>query len=466
MLIRRCELRDGRVADVRVTGDRIAAIGPLAARPGEHVIHAQGGLLLPGLHDHHIHLAAWAAALGSVDCGPPAVCDAAALAARLSAPGESWLRGIGYHESVAGEIDAGWLDRIAPDRPVRVQHRSGRMWTFNSAGLAAVLAGAEVPDGFERCEGRLTGRLFDSDSWLRARLGARPPALGEVGAWLAGFGVTGVTEISPANDAAVARHLANERRSGALPQRVLLAGRLSLCAEDAADGLVIGPFKVHLHEAAPPDLDDLARDIARAHESGRTVAIHCASEVELVIALAALRAGGVVRGDRIEHASVAPDALVEDIAALGLAVVTQPHFIAERGDAYRAAIPSAEWPHLYRLASFRAAGVALAGGSDAPFGGGDPWAAMAAAVSRRTASGEAIGPGEALTAEAALDLFLGAPDSPGRPRSIAVGVRADLCLLDRPWRSARGRLSSALVRATVIGGAVVMERAGQAAAMA
>ncbi len=466
MLIRCCELRDGRVVDVRIAGDRIAAMGSLAAGPGERVIDAEGGLLLPGLHDHHIHLTAWAAALGSVDCGPPSVLDAEGLAASLSVAGEGWLRGVGYHESVAGDIDAPALDRLAPDRPVRIQHRSGRMWIFNSAGLAAVLGAADAPCGFERHQGRLTGRLFDSDDWLRGRLAGRPPCLREVGARLAGFGVTGVTEISPANDTAVARRLGEARRSGALPQRVLLAGRLSLHAGDAEDGVAIGPFKVHLHEAAPPDLDDLARDIAHAHEAGRTVAIHCATEVELVIALSALRTAGPGPGDRIEHASVAPDALVEDIAALGLTVVTQPHFIAERGDAYRAAIPSAEWPHLYRLASFRAAGVALAGGSDAPFGGGDPWTAMAAATSRRTASGETLGPGEALTADAALELFLGPPETPGAPRSIAVGALADLCLLNRPWRAARETLSSALVRATLIGGVVVTQQAERAMEMA
>ncbi len=464
MLIRRAELRCGGIADVRVTEGRIAAIGSLPPLAGEPVAEAGGGLLLPGLHDHHIHLAAWAAALGSVECGPPAVSDGSMLAASLAAPGAGWLRGIGYHESVAGEIDARWLDRAAPDRPVRVQHRSGRMWVFNSAGLAAVLAGGDAPDGFERRGGRLTGRLFDGDDWLRARLGGRPPGLAEVGARLASYGVTGVTEVSPANDGVMARHLDGERRSGALPQRVLLAGSLALGAGDAARGIAIGPFKVHLHEAAPPDLDDLARDIALAHDRGRVAAIHCATEVELVIALAALRAGGVARGDRIEHASVAPDGLIADIAALGLTVVTQPHFIAERGDAYRAAIPPAEWPRLYRLAAFRAAGVALAGGSDAPFGGADPWAAMAAATSRRTASGQAIGRDEALTPEAALELFLGAPESPGAPRAVEVGARADLCLLDRPWRAARAVLSSEMVRATWIDGRIVMARDARPAA--
>ena len=35
----------------------------LRPRPGEQVIEADGAALLPGLHDHHLHLASLAAAL-------------------------------------------------------------------------------------------------------------------------------------------------------------------------------------------------------------------------------------------------------------------------------------------------------------------------------------------------------------------------------------------------------------------
>lgn len=105
ILIRHAELRTGAKADVRIRHARIAAIGDLAPEPGEHVIYARGGALLPGLHDHHIHISASAAALASVPCGPPAVTDADALARMLDRPGSGWLRGIGYHESVAGMID-------------------------------------------------------------------------------------------------------------------------------------------------------------------------------------------------------------------------------------------------------------------------------------------------------------------------------------------------------------------------
>ena len=46
---------------------------------------AAGGALLPGLHDHHLHLFALAAADASLRCGPPEVRNLRALADALDA---------------------------------------------------------------------------------------------------------------------------------------------------------------------------------------------------------------------------------------------------------------------------------------------------------------------------------------------------------------------------------------------
>ena len=72
--------------DVRIAEGRIEGIAEqIAPRAGETALDAEGGALLPGLHDHHIHLLALAAALESVACGPPAVSDRAALVHALRA---------------------------------------------------------------------------------------------------------------------------------------------------------------------------------------------------------------------------------------------------------------------------------------------------------------------------------------------------------------------------------------------
>jgi len=457
MLIRHAEI-DGRLCDLRLDEGRIVWIAPhLVRRSGEPVLDAAGGALLPGLHDHHLHLAAAAAARASVPCGPPAVSNAEQLAARLAAAeGDGWLRGILYHDSVAGPIDRHWLDRHGPDRPVRIQHRSGRLWILNSAALALVAA-EESP--LERDGQGFTGRLYDADGWLRDRLGGAPPDLTALSQALAAQGITGVTDATPRNDAAAYAGFAAAQRQGTLLQRLVVMGDASLDAMPPGPGPIArGSWKLHLHDTDPPDYDGIVADFRRSHDAGRTVAIHCVTEAELVLATTALAEAGAVPGDRIEHASVTPPALLPILKELGVTVVTQPNFILERGDAYRAEIAADELPWLYRGRSFQRAGIPLAAGSDAPFGRAEPWLAMQAAIDRRSAGGPMLGPDEALTPEQALALFLGPLDDPGGiPRRIEIGAIADLCVLDRNWASARQALGAVRVAATLRGGALIWE---------
>ena len=457
MLIRNAEVWGFGPADVRIEDARVSALRPAGSLLGkQRVIEANGGLLLPGLHDHHIHLAALAAKRASIWSGPPEVTTPEQLAAALNIPGGGWIRGIGYHDSVMGLPTARELDRLVAHRPLRIQHRSGRLWLLNSLALERLLERGPAPPGLDRS----TGHLFDEDAWLRAALASSPPSFAEVSRELAKFGVTGVTDMSPANDAAMAEHFAAEMTSGALSQRVALAGKLEL-AQAAAGPWRLGPAKLHLHESALPDFADASAFIAAAHAQDRPVAVHCVSEVELVFALAAIEAAGARPGDRIEHASVASDELVARVAELGLQVCVQPNFVAERGEEYLRDVEPRHVPELYRVRSFAEAGVTLAGGSDAPFGSPDPWASMAAAISRSTLAGAVIGRDEALSPEQALELHLTDPLDLTQERRIEPGAPADLCLLHRGWSQSRCELNAALVRATWISGRLVHDGVDQ-----
>jgi predicted amidohydrolase YtcJ len=461
MLIRRAEVWNHGLADVRVRNGKIHEIGDLPLGPGETVIEAAGGALLPGLHDHHIHLAGTAVRAASIPCGPPEVNDADELAAQLRRPGSGWIRGIGYHECVMGLPDLHALDRLVSDRPLRIQHRSGRLWLLNSLAIAELLRNAQPPAGLDWGK----GHLFDEDRWLQEALASSPPDFSSVSHDMSRCGVTGVTDMTPGNDAASAAHVDRQIAAGRLQQHAVLAGGLAL-AHAAQDRWRLGPAKLHLHEAALPDFDDALGFVRAAHrqEQGgraRGVAIHCVSEVELVFALALIEEAGSVAGDRIEHASVASDELFDRIAALGLAVCVQPHFVTERGDRYLVDVERRHQGDLYRLRSLLEAGIPLAGGSDAPFGGADPWQSMAAAVSRHTREGRVIGADEALTPEQALALYLADPLELTRQRRVASGEAADLCLLDRAWRDARESLSAEAVRATLVSGRLVHHRIDQ-----
>lgn len=489
LLLRDVEV-DGRRVDVRVEAGRVAQVAPglrrREAREAGHeeVVDGRGGALLPGLHDHHVHLLAMAAASASVAVGPADVGDRAGLAAALAgAPSDraGWVRAVGYHEAVAGPLDRDVLDALAPGRKVRVQHRSGQLWCLSSPALEAVLGDGLPPACVELDDrGRPTGRIWRGDDWLRSRL--PDPAPGEVadrlaaiGSALAAAGVTGLTDATPHAEQDPPAVLVDAVAAGRLPQRLVLmsAGPLrpgpsgSPGAGPVQVGPVqvgpvkVGPVKVVLDDARLPGLDAVVDAVRGARRQGRAVAVHCVTLAELALAVTAFEVAGPVPGDRIEHGGVVPRDWMPRLAALGLTVVTQPGFVAERGDQYRRDVDPADLDALYPCASLLAAGVAVGAGSDAPYGRPDPWAAMRAAVDRTTGEGVVLGVDERVGPDRALALFLGRSGAPGGPpRRVEPGAPADLCLLHVPWAEARAVLDATLVAATVIAGRVVPREAG------
>ncbi|NLD77899.1 MAG: amidohydrolase family protein [Acidimicrobiales bacterium] len=449
---------DGRVVDVAVESGAVAAVGPGLRTAGMRVVDAAGGALISGLHDHHLHLLAMAAARSSVQLsgvGDPHEFDETIRSAHARlGPGE-WLRAVGLDDR-HGTLDRHRLDRLAPGRPVRVQHRSGAAWVLSSVALSAVhtgggpgaTQGASGPrDGTDPGDGWLH-RVDDVAGWPRDL-----PDLAPVGERLARLGVTGVTDATPFTDPSAAALLSGAHRSGAVPQRIVVTGAASMAAVDVGAELEQGPVKVVVSDHELPGIDELVGSFRAARRSGRAVAVHCVTRVGLVLALTAWEEVGAAPGDRVEHGSVIPVELFEPLVALGLTVVTQPGFIADRGDRYLAEVEVDDVPHLYRCRSLLDAGIATAGSTDAPFGPDDPWLAIAAAVDRRAASGAVVGAAEAMDPAAALGLFLGALADPGGPpRRVEPGVPADLVLLDRGLRDVLANPRSDHVRATWVAG--------------
>ncbi|WP_174189933.1 amidohydrolase family protein [Nocardia barduliensis] len=454
ILFRDVEVEGVRV-DVRVVGDHIGEIGPDLPSGAAETIDGGGGALLPGLHDHHLHLLAIAAARRSVDCGPPAVTDLATLGRALRAyPGSGWVRGTGYHESVAGDLDRHVLDRLIPGRPVRVQHRSGALWILNSMALKEVSRALDDTADVERdWTGAPNGRLWRYDARLRAALPAGAPDLSAVGETLARYGITGVTDATPDLDSTAIGLLTAAHRSGAVPQTITLLGTDD--AWSSGEGLCAGPRKLLLRDHDLPAFDEIARTVTAAHRAGRPVAVHCVSRESLLLTMAVFDDVGSIDGDRVEHAGIVPEGVSEWIARLGIRVITQPGFLSERGDAYLRDVAPDDLPHLYPYARLLRAGVKVAPSSDAPYGPLDPWVVMRAAADRTTRGGETLGPDERVTPMTALAGYLGAPGDPGGPpRRLIPGARADLCLLRVPLRRALAPPDSAWVRTVVIGGRI------------
>jgi predicted amidohydrolase YtcJ len=451
--------------DVRAGPDVITHVGrSLTRQPADQVLDGAGGALIPGLHDHHVHLRAAAAARQSVDVSASASpADLDRIVAAAAAGHQGWLRVVGWDEHAGGPLDRYRLDALAGQVPVRAQHRSGAMWVLNSAALAqAGVAGSHL-GGVERDRhGAPTGRLLRLDAWLRDKVPALSPATFEANligyaAEAARLGITGFTDATPGRDAADVAEFARLAEAGAVPQRLVLMASPGLLAPDPAGlargRVMIGPVKVILDDAALPGAAELSAIVAAAHRAGSAVAIHCVTAEQLIVAVAALERAGPA-GDRIEHAGIVPPGYADRLARLSAAVVTQPGFIAARGDAYLRDVPPPERDWLYPCGSLIRAGVPVAAGSDAPFGPLDPWLCMASAVTRRTSSGQVLGPSERITAARALRLFAAAPGNVRRMRTVAPGQPADLCLLRLPVRDALARPSADAVRATFMAGRI------------
>lgn len=425
---------EGMTLDCRVADGVVAELADrLSPRPGERVVDAREALLLPGLVDHHVHLFAAAAAADSVDVGGPE-----GVAILASVAGAGWVRAIGAHV----ELTRDDLDLVVRDRPVRVQHRSGALWTLNSAALDLIAGGAHEGEHepLTRVE-RRTGQLWRGDERVRSLLPPdETPDLDALGSRMARSGVTTVVDASP-QLSGDGLDLLRQR----LPQRVESLG--------PAGGQT--PMKLVVADHELPSYDELTHRIESARGSGRAVAVHCVTRPALVLTLAALADVGSEPGDRIEHAAVCDAELAVRIASLDLTVVTQPSLVARHGARYWAESEPDDRDHLWPYATLLAAGVRVLCSSDAPYGDLDPWATVHAAASRLTESGAVLNPRERVAPEVALASMCEEPVLVGRPRRrIEVGATADLCLVEGSVSALALDPAAVTVRLTLIGGTV------------
>jgi len=498
--------RQPRAEAVAVHEGRIVAVGTTAEmlarrRHRTQLIDCQGAAMLPGFIDAHLHLRAYATTFGSIDCGPHVVCSLADLQTMLRRhslriPNGQWLVGHGYDEFelVEQRHPTRWdLDLVTRHHPIRVAHRSRHAWVMNSLGLAqlGITRDFVAPDGglVERhpVSGEPTGLLIDMDAYLRERLPATATPerfrsyLRQSSQALLSAGVTTIQDASVSNDLRAYEACRSWIAAGDVRLRVLLLMGASALPELIAVGLKPGegsPFlrvqgiKIRLDEATGvlyPPQDIVEAQVWSAHCQGFPVAIHAVDLPALVSAIQAIRLAQtrLPRTDlrhRIEHGAFCPDACLDELAELGVTVVTQPAFLWHHGRRYLAEIDPDQQPWLYRIKSLLEHGVPVAGSSDAPVVPPLPLAGVRAAVTRRTPEGQVIGPAERVSVTEALWLYTqGAAWACGLDSevgSITPGKRADLVVLGAdPGCVPVSDIADIPVRLTLVDGTVQWRRA-------
>lgn len=511
-----------RAEALAVWGGRVVAVGSEEevaglAGPGTEVVDLQGATVLPGFHDAHCHVLLFGLSRTEVsvrDCrSVREVVERVADRVRGLRPGQ-WVRGGGYNHAVLAEgrhPTRRDLDPVSARNPVWLYHVSGHMGVANSLALQAAGITRDTPDPpggrvVRDEDGEPTGLLLETAQDLVKRV-LPPYTLAETKAALAAAGAQMAAEgITAAQDAWAGWIAPEEFRAyqeaseeGLLPQRVWLMvdveklpvrdGRFDfgfgLHTGFGSDRLRLGAVKIFTDGsligrtaalsqpyADPPNTagflvkseETIREQVRLAHEGGWQVALHAIGDRAIQAALDAIEA--VMGPDasrfrpRIEHAGVLRSDLVDRIRRVGAVVVTQPRFVFEFGDAYRAALGPERVRLTFPFASLR--GIPVAFSSDRPVVDGAPLLGVAAAVLERTASGAAYVPQERLTVEEALRAYtLGAAYSAfaeAELGSLEVGKWADFVVLDRdPFQVEPEELSAIRVLRTVVGGRTVYE---------
>ena len=479
----------GSADAVAICGGAIAAVGESTelmqlAGDDAQVIGCGGRAVVPGIVDPHCHLFAAAAAFNGVDCRPASAPDVAAALAALraaAAHGSGWVRGYGYDDSPVGlgrHLNRHDLDAVTTQRPVRVEHRSGHACALNSAGLAQVGIGQDTPDPpggviVRDGSGEPTGLLLEMGGWLRERAGVRSGADGialrHLAEQLLGYGITAATDAGPDNGLERWESFVTAASDGTLPLRLtMMVGfghvdemrRAGLGYGSASCGgmLTVGHAKIILTASTGrlrPHPGELAGMAAYAHDMGFPVAIHAIERDAVVAAALVIAENPAPAGlalDRIEHCAECPPDVLELVAQSGVAVTVNTGFLHYDGERYRRTVDADLLPHLYPAGALAARGVPTALASDAPVVEPNPWAAMAAAVTRRSADGAALGGVGVPSVAAALRIHNGGV-------RIAAGCAADLTVVEPdPLAVPMEALASVRSVVTVVGGRVVRRR--------
>jgi predicted amidohydrolase YtcJ len=208
--------------------------------------------------------------------------------------------------------------------------------------------------------------------------------------------------------------------------------------------------------------EDIREQVRMAHAGGWQVAMHAIGDRAIEAGLDAIEAcmgadAGRFR-PRLEHCGILRPDLIERLRRSGTLIVTQPQFIAELGDGFRAALGEERLRLTYPLASLRGLPVALS--SDRPVVNGAPLLAIKTAVLQRTASGAAYLPEEAIQVEEALRWYtLGGAYAAFAEQmigSLEPGKWADCVVLSQDLlHMPAEELDQIQIRATIMGGKTV-----------
>ena len=447
----------------------------------------KGQTLIPGFFDAHGHVMGMGFGALTLDLsGTRSLAEALAKIARYAAdnPNRQWIIGNGWNQESWGLgrfPTAAELDAIVPDRPVFLSRVDGHAaWVNGSAMKAAgILAGTKSPSGgtIEKVGGKPSGIFVDAamDLFSQAIPAPRPVesdlALGKAQEILLANGVTSIADMGTTMQDWQSFRRAGD--AGQLKIRIIsyAAGIDNMIAIGGPgpspwlydDHLRLAGVKLYIDGALgsrgallkQPYADkpgetglamvtsaQLKNKMSRAAMDGFQTAVHAIGDKandEILSAIEELRY--TYKGDRrwrVEHAQIVDPADIKRFVATGTIASMQPvHQTSDRLMA-EARLGPDRLAGAYAWKSLLDSGAKLAFGTDVPVESSDPFAGLAAAMTREDAAGQPFGgwmPSERLNREQAWHAYTNgaayAAFAEDRLGSLEPGKRADFLIVDR-----------------------------------
>ncbi|HMS21939.1 amidohydrolase [uncultured Sphingorhabdus sp.] len=475
----------------------------------------RGLTMLPGLIDAHGHVMGLGFAALTLDLSGTNSLEEAQAAIKAYAtkyPERRWIVGRGWNQEKWGLgrfPTSADLDAVVADRPIWLERVDGHAGWANSKAMeiAGVTGASKSPAGgrIEMVGAKPSGIFVDAASDLVAKhIPAPKPAerdlaLAEAQKALLSVGVTSIADMGTTIEDWQSYRRAGDAGwlsirifgyAGGIDNMVAIAGpRPTPWLYD--DKLRLGGVKLYLDGAlgsrgawlkkpyadAPGQTGlsflasaEIRNLMVRASMDGFQTAVHAIGDAANADAIGAVEdLAETYAGDRrwrIEHVQIVDPADLPRLAKNGIIASMQPvHQTSDRLMA-EARLGPERLAGAYAWNSILKAGGKLAFGSDTPVEAPNPFAGIAAAMTREDAQGQPFGgwiPAERVTREQALAGFtIGAAYAAfaeGKVGSLTPGHRADFILVDTdPLLASPAQIRAARVKETWLGGRPVYKQ--------